>query len=76
MDPAEHASKILARIQAIKWEDIDPKLKEDKEVTPKFKKHQDTTTAGKPPATSPHYPNTSYAGNWGNSIGRGFGPKL
>jgi hypothetical protein len=76
MTSAEHASRILSRIQKVLWKDIDAKLPEDPEVKPKFQKHDGTTTAGTTPENQPHDPNQGYSGNWETSVGRGFGPKI
>lgn len=77
MDPAVHASRILSRIQAINWKDIDKKLPEDKTTKPTFDKRPGTTTAGTTPEPQkPHEPNDSYSGNWLESTGNGFGPPI
>lgn len=77
MDPAARASRILARIQAIDWKDVDKKLPEEETVEPVFEARDGTTTAGNTPKPGPgHDPNASYAGNWNNPTGTGTGPEI
>jgi hypothetical protein len=75
MDSAARASRILARIQAIDWADVDKKLPKEEEVKPTFEPRPGTTTAGTTPRPGPgHDPNATYAGNWNNPTGTGTGP--
>lgn len=77
MDTALRASRILSRIQAIDWADVDKKLPEDEEVKPTFETRPGTTTAGTTPKPGPSGdPNLGYAGNWNNPTGTGTGPVI
>lgn len=64
----------MSRIQEINWEkSVDPKLKDDKEVTPKFpddpRKEGPATSGNQNKPDLRHW----YAGNWRTSVGKGSG---
>ncbi len=73
MDPAQRASRILSRIQTVKWDDVEKGLPEDKKVKPTFpedpRKGGPTVSGNQDRAELRHW----YSGNWRTSVGKGSG---